>query len=94
MTGKQMADHHIRLMSKSWVLYAWSPGLFGWVNMILFLSLRQETDHLFDLCKRFDVRFMVVRDRWDKDKFRDHTVEDLKERYYSVVNSLAKVNSC
>ena len=81
-------------MSKSWVLYAWSPGLFGWVNMILFLSLRQETDHLFDLCKRFDVRFMVVRDRWDKDKFRDHTVEDLKERYYSVVNSLAKVSSC
>jgi len=54
---------------------------------------RQETDHLFDLCKRFDVRFMVVRDRWDKDKFRDHTVEDLKERYYSVANSLAKVRA-
>ena len=52
---------------------------------------RQETDHLFDLCKRFEVRFIVVHDRWDRQKYRDLTVEDLKERYYNVCNILAKV---
>jgi len=54
---------------------------------------RQETDHLFDLCKRFEVRFIVVHDRWDKDKYRHHSVEDLKERYYNVVNLLSKVRA-
>ena len=53
---------------------------------------RQETDHLFDLCKRFDVRFIVVHDRWDKQRFRQRSVEDLKERYYSVCNTLTKVS--
>lgn len=52
---------------------------------------RQETDHLFDLCKRFDVRFIVVHDRWDRQRFRQRSVEDLKERYYNVCNTLTKV---
>lgn len=54
---------------------------------------RQETDHLFDLSKRFDVRFIVVHDRWDKQRFRQRSVEDLKERYYSVCNTLTKVRA-
>lgn len=41
---------------------------------------RAETDHLFDLCKRFDLRFIIIQDRWDKTKFAPRTVEDLKER--------------
>ncbi|CAL1538481.1 unnamed protein product [Lymnaea stagnalis] len=54
---------------------------------------RQETDHLFDLCKRFDVRFIVVHDRWDREKYKEHSVEDLKERYYNICNTLAKVRA-
>ncbi|XP_025108862.1 DNA methyltransferase 1-associated protein 1-like isoform X1 [Pomacea canaliculata] len=54
---------------------------------------RQETDHLFDLCKRFDVRFIVVHDRWDRQRFRQRSVEDLKERYYNVCNTLTKVRA-
>ncbi len=54
---------------------------------------RQETDHLFDLCKRFDVRFVVISDRWDKDRYPNRSVEDLKERYYTIFNCLAKVNN-
>lgn len=41
---------------------------------------RAETDHLFDLCRRFDLRFIVVHDRWDKKKFGIRSVEDLKNR--------------
>lgn len=41
---------------------------------------RAETDHLFDLCRRFDLRFIVIHDRWDRTKFSVRTVEELKER--------------
>jgi DNA methyltransferase 1-associated protein 1 len=38
--------------------------------------------YLWDLCKRFDLRFIVVHDRYDADY--DRTLEELKHRYYSV----------
>lgn len=31
---------------------------------------KAETDHLFDLCKRFDLRFIVVHDRYDHQQYR------------------------
>lgn len=51
-----------------------------------------ETDHLFDLARRFDLRFGIMRDRWDTAKFPDRSIEDLKERYYSVCSTLTKVS--
>lgn len=52
---------------------------------------KAQTDHLFDLAKRFDLRFVVMADRWDRANHGTKTVEDLKERYYEVVGLLAKV---
>ena len=52
---------------------------------------KQETDHLFDLCRRFDLRFIVINDRWDRSRFNDRSIEDLKERYYEVCGLLNKV---
>ena len=52
---------------------------------------RPETDHLLELCKRFDLRFIVIHDRWDTQKFSKRSVEDIKERYYHIANTLAKV---
>ena len=52
---------------------------------------KEETDHLFELCQRFDNRFVIVHDRFDADKFAKRSVEDMKERYYSVTNRLTKV---
>eukprot|EP01117_Protostelium_nocturnum_P018392 TRINITY_DN7680_c0_g1_i2.p1 TRINITY_DN7680_c0_g1~~TRINITY_DN7680_c0_g1_i2.p1 ORF type:complete len:432 (-),score=180.12 TRINITY_DN7680_c0_g1_i2:19-1314(-) len=42
---------------------------------------KETTDELWDLCKRFDLRFPVILDR-----FSDGTksMEDIKDRYYSV----------
>ncbi|XP_025601971.1 DNA methyltransferase 1-associated protein 1 isoform X2 [Athalia rosae] len=54
---------------------------------------RSETDHLFDLCRRFDLRFIIIRDRWDRNKFPDRSVEDLKERYYQVCAALTRAKS-
>ena len=53
---------------------------------------REETDHLMDLAQRFDLRFIVMADRWDRDTFSLRSVEDLKERYYSILERLEKVH--
>ncbi|KAG8389593.1 hypothetical protein BUALT_Bualt02G0245200 [Buddleja alternifolia] len=45
---------------------------------------KEETDQLFDLCERFDLRFIVIADRFPSEK----TVEELKDRYYSVSRAI------
>ncbi|XAR58358.1 hypothetical protein NMG60_11013730 [Bertholletia excelsa] len=45
---------------------------------------REETDQLFDLCERFDLRFIVIADRFPSPR----TVEELKDRYYSVSRAI------
>ncbi|KAG5890921.1 hypothetical protein JTB14_024918 [Gonioctena quinquepunctata] len=53
---------------------------------------KEETDHLIDLAKRFDLRFIIMADRYDTEHFTKRSVEDLKERYYKICGSLAKLN--
>ncbi|KAE8749679.1 hypothetical protein FOCC_FOCC003666 [Frankliniella occidentalis] len=54
---------------------------------------KEETNHLIDLAKRFDLRFIVMKDRFDKEKFTDRSVEELKERFYTIQTTLTKVRS-
>lgn len=42
---------------------------------------KEDTDQLFDLCERFDLRFVVIADRFPSSR----TVEELKDRYYSGI---------
>ncbi|BGP04839.1 SWR1-complex protein 4 [Rhodotorula toruloides] len=48
---------------------------------------KDETDHLFALAHEFDLRFIVMADRWALPKERG--VDALKDRYYSVCRILA-----
>ncbi|XP_057657784.1 DNA methyltransferase 1-associated protein 1 [Diorhabda carinulata] len=52
---------------------------------------KEETDHLMDLAERFDLRFLVMADRYDK-QFPKRSVEDLKQRYYKICGILYKLN--
>ncbi|KAF3776797.1 SWR1-complex protein 4 [Nymphaea thermarum] len=45
---------------------------------------KEETDQLFDLCDQFDLRFIVVADRFPTSR----SVEELKSRYYAVSRAL------
>ncbi|KAD5316916.1 hypothetical protein E3N88_16862 [Mikania micrantha] len=45
---------------------------------------KEETDQLFDLCERFDLRFVVIADRFPSSR----SVEELKNRYYSVSRAI------
>lgn len=54
----------------------------------------EETAHLFELCRRFDLRFAVIADRFDGGGGSEgaaaaaRSVEELKERYHAVARSL------
>ncbi|GBB87898.1 hypothetical protein RclHR1_01440013 [Rhizophagus clarus] len=51
---------------------------------------KDETDYLFDLCRKYDIRWTIIHDRYDwKDKNR--TMEDLRDRYYSVNKKILQV---
>lgn len=52
---------------------------------------KEETDHLMDLARRFDMRFIIMADRYDSEKFSKRSVEDIKERYYKICGILSKV---
>lgn len=53
---------------------------------------KEETDHLMDLARRFDLRFVIIQDRYDTEKFSKRSIEDLKDRYYKICGILAKVS--
>jgi len=55
---------------------------------------RAETEHLLDLCGRFDLRFTVIQDRWDRATYpKPKSIEDLKERYYGIVEKLETLHA-
>lgn len=55
---------------------------------------KEETDYLMEVCTRYDLRFIVIHDRWDRKRFpTERSVEDIKERYYYVYNQLAKARA-
>lgn len=54
---------------------------------------KAETDHLFDLCHRFDLRFIVIHDRYDHQQYKKRSTEDLKDRYYSICAKLGNVRA-
>lgn len=65
-------------------------------NMLLYCDqwTKEETDYLMEMCYKFDLRFLVIHDRWDTKRFpTKRSVEDLKERYYFVYNQLAKARA-
>lgn len=51
---------------------------------------KAETDCLFRLCRKFDLRFVVVADRWKSTSMPSRTIEEMKERYYNIISILAK----
>jgi len=55
---------------------------------------KPETDHLLDLCNRFDLRFPVIHDRWDRATYKTaRTIEDFRERYYGLIEKLETLHA-
>lgn len=54
---------------------------------------RAETDYLMKMCRKFDLRFVVIQDQWDKVTYKQRSVEDIKDRYYFIYNTIAKIRN-
>lgn len=52
------------------------------------LWTREDTDQLFQLAKVYDLRFIVIADRWESPN--EKSVDQLKDRYYAVCRSLLR----
>lgn len=55
------------------------------------LWTRAETEYLFEMCNNFDLRFIVISDRWRPPEGsikETRTVEELKDRYYTIQRGL------
>uniref|UniRef100_M4DXZ5 Myb-like domain-containing protein n=1 Tax=Brassica campestris TaxID=3711 RepID=M4DXZ5_BRACM len=50
---------------------------------------KEETDQLFELCERFDLRFTLIADRFPLSR----TLEELKDRYYTVTRALLRARA-
>jgi len=48
---------------------------------------REETDELFKMCIEYDLRFVVINDRWPP-KFKPRSIDELKDRYFSVARKI------
>ncbi|KAJ1606745.1 DNMAP1 like Myb domain [Cryptosporidium canis] len=51
-----------------------------------------DTYLLFELCKEFDLRFIIIHDRYLPPSGRQRTLEQLKQRYYSVSKKLVELS--
>ncbi|KAI0751099.1 hypothetical protein C8Q80DRAFT_1217958 [Daedaleopsis nitida] len=51
---------------------------------------KEETDHLFNLVREYDGRFFVVHDRYEYPDGPSRTLEDLKDRYFTVCRALVR----
>jgi DNA methyltransferase 1-associated protein 1 len=52
----------------------------------------QQTRDLFDLCEQFDLRFIVIIGRF-RQMYPDKTIEDIRDRYYSITRKLLQLNN-
>lgn len=48
---------------------------------------------MMQLAQRFDLRFIIMADRYDTEKFTKRSVEDIKDRYYKICGIMSKVST-
>ncbi|RMZ78863.1 hypothetical protein DV738_g3664, partial [Chaetothyriales sp. CBS 135597] len=60
---------------------------------------KEETDYLIQLCEDFDLRWILIADRYDprqiagQKDYPDRTMEQLKARYYSIAARLMEIRT-
>ncbi len=58
---------------------------------------KAETDLLFDMCKKYDLRFFIIHDRWSPSdelpELKPRTIDELKDRYYKVNGIMQKLRT-
>ena len=53
---------------------------------------KEETDYLFAMCRDFDLRFIIIHDRYTWME-SDRSLEDLKDRYFSLARRILEART-
>lgn len=82
------ADYHFAAFNAPPNVYSYSPDEY--TNLLQDEDwTREETEYLFRLCQQYDLRFIVIHDRYDYPSARTpRSLEDLKARYYDCCRKL------
>ena len=48
----------------------------------------EQTVYLWDLIRQYELKFVIVYDRFDEETYGERTLESLKDRYYSVARTI------
>lgn len=51
---------------------------------------KEETDYLFDVVREYDLRWFIIHDRYNFPGGPERSMEDLKDRYFSVCRKLVR----
>jgi DNA methyltransferase 1-associated protein 1 len=51
---------------------------------------KDETDYLIEMCGEYDLRFVVIADRYDFPGGKPRSMEDIKARYYAICRRLIR----
>ena len=54
---------------------------------------REETDYLMDLCRDFDLRWLLIADRYDPPTESQRTTEAMKLRYYTIAAKIMETHT-
>ncbi|KAG4303445.1 hypothetical protein PCK1_000409 [Pneumocystis canis] len=79
-------EYRFEKLNKKVNIIAYSNEEYA-TNLMALDWSREETDYLFSLCREYDLRFVVIADRYDY-KGTQRTMEDIKDRYYTVVRKI------
>jgi len=80
-------DEHVKYAKRPGILYYKDEDYNQ--HFVSTTWSKAETDYLLKMCALFDCRFIVIQDRWE---MSDRTVEDIKDRFYSVQRKLIELN--
>lgn len=53
---------------------------------------KEDTDELFSLCRQYDLRWIIIKDRIS-DRQQHRSMEELKDRYYSIAQKLIEIRA-
>lgn len=86
----QSIDYKFARLNKKIICFVYTDTEYE--EHLNFLSsewTKEQTDELFALCRQFDLRWPVIADRLSFDK----SIEQIKDRYYSIARALIDVRA-
>ncbi|KAI8803022.1 hypothetical protein BJ742DRAFT_830955 [Cladochytrium replicatum] len=89
-TADDPTDYRFAKLNQSALVYEYTSEQYESHLQVIGWS-KEETDYLIDCCKKYDLRWPVIHDRYEFSGGAARSMEDLKERYYFIATEMLKL---